>query len=192
MKIGDKINELLLENRRSVNELAASTNISANTLYSIIKRNNTKVDLDVLQRIAQEFNVTLDYFVSDSTSESNYEKILIGKKIEAARLQKGLTQKDVGDLLGVSSTLVNNWEKDISRPDISLLCALMAFLGIEPNHLFNIVIDPQREAKQKQMEMQRILDIKDKISKMIFSGDFDSQELKLIENIILAIQKSKG
>lgn len=62
MGIGDKLNELLRVRNRKINELASTIGVSPQTLYSIAKRNNTKVDLDVLQKIADELCVTLDYF----------------------------------------------------------------------------------------------------------------------------------
>lgn len=66
MAIGDKLNILLEKRNRNINELATSINVSPQTLYSIAKRNNTKVDLDILQKIADELSVTLDYFCTDS------------------------------------------------------------------------------------------------------------------------------
>ncbi len=69
MGIGDKLQELLDNRRRNVNDLSKSTGIPASTIYSIIRRNNTKVDLSDLQTIADELCVTLDYF-SDSPSKS--------------------------------------------------------------------------------------------------------------------------
>lgn len=66
MAIGDKLNILLEKRNRNINELAMSINVSPQTLYSIAKRNNTKVDLDILQKIADELSVTLDYFCTDS------------------------------------------------------------------------------------------------------------------------------
>lgn len=66
MGIGDKLNSLLELRERNINELALAIDVSPQTLYSISKRNNTKVDLDILQKIADELSVTLDYFCTDS------------------------------------------------------------------------------------------------------------------------------
>ena len=64
MGIGEKLSLLLERKCRNVNEVSAKTGISAQTIYSIIKRNNTKVDLDDLQLLADELGVPLDYFLS--------------------------------------------------------------------------------------------------------------------------------
>lgn len=71
MGIGDKLNNILKERNRNVNELAATIGVSPQTLYSIINRNNTKVDLDVLQKIADELSVTLDYFCTESINTTD-------------------------------------------------------------------------------------------------------------------------
>lgn len=49
----------------------------------------------------------------------NVEKI--GKFIQKKRLEKGLTQKELGDLLYVTGKAVSKWERGLSIPDISLL-----------------------------------------------------------------------
>lgn len=74
MGIGEKLQELLDKRRRNVNDLAKATGVSASTIYSIIRRNNTKVDLDILQLIADELCVTLDYFsdLSSPTKQAYY------------------------------------------------------------------------------------------------------------------------
>lgn len=72
MGIGFILDELLKEKNINVNELARKTGISPSTLYSIIRRDNMKVDLDVLIKIARELNVTVDYFYDKSQSRQGY------------------------------------------------------------------------------------------------------------------------
>ena len=71
MAIGDKLERLIDERHTNVNKLAQSINVSPQTIYGIIKRNNTKVDLNVLQAIADELCVTLDYF-ADNQAQKDY------------------------------------------------------------------------------------------------------------------------
>ncbi len=42
----------------------------------------------------------------------------IGNKIKASRIEKGLTQEQAAELLGVSRQTVSNWENEKSYPDI--------------------------------------------------------------------------
>ena len=45
----------------------------------------------------------------------------IGKNIALLRRAKGLTQAELGDLLGVSNQAVSKWESEMSMPDVLLL-----------------------------------------------------------------------
>ena len=63
MGIGSKLDLLIKRRGRNVNDVARAACIPSSTVYSIIKRDNTKVDLDDLQRLAKELGVTLEYFV---------------------------------------------------------------------------------------------------------------------------------
>lgn len=62
MSIGRRLEELIEARKTNVNKLAKSAGISPQTIYGIIKRDNTKVDINNLMALAHELNVTLDYF----------------------------------------------------------------------------------------------------------------------------------
>lgn len=66
MGIGNKLQNLIEEKNTNVNELAGRANVSASTLYSIIKRDNTKVDIEVLISICKVLGVPVEYFVENS------------------------------------------------------------------------------------------------------------------------------
>ena len=72
MGIGYILDELLKYKNINVNELARRTSISPSTLYSIIRRDNMKVDLDILMKIARELKVSVDYFYDRSKSSQCY------------------------------------------------------------------------------------------------------------------------
>lgn len=71
MGIGNKLQKLIDEKKTNVNELAGRANVSPSTLYSIIKRDNTKVDIDVLIAICKVLGVPVEYF-SDTSDDSYY------------------------------------------------------------------------------------------------------------------------
>ncbi len=62
MGIGNKLQKLIEEKHTNVNELAGRANVSPSTLYSIIKRDNTKVDIEVLISICKVLGVPVEYF----------------------------------------------------------------------------------------------------------------------------------
>lgn len=70
MGIGSKLKRLIEEKNTNVNALANRAKVKPTTLYSIIERDNTKVDIDVLIAIAKVLGVSVEYF-SDSYSGEN-------------------------------------------------------------------------------------------------------------------------
>lgn len=74
MSIGTKLKSLIDYRDTNVNKLAKETNISPQTIYGIIKRDNTKVDIRILQALADNLNVTLDFFATGDTSENSIEE----------------------------------------------------------------------------------------------------------------------
>ena len=109
MSIGTKLKALI----EYVNKLAKQTMVSPQTIYGIIKRDNTKVDIAILQALADELNVTLDYFANGNTDAASIEEeemIAQYKKldhygrraihalmdIEIARISDGAQTEEIG------------------------------------------------------------------------------------------------
>lgn len=86
MSIGTKLKSLIDYRDTNVNKLAKETNISPQTIYGIIKRDNTKVDIGILQALADNLNVTLDFFATGDTNKNSIEEeeiISLYKKLDA-------------------------------------------------------------------------------------------------------------
>lgn len=66
MSIGNALNELIKLNDTNVNELARNIHVSPQTIYSIIKRNNKKIDMDILMKLSKALGVTPDYFYGEN------------------------------------------------------------------------------------------------------------------------------
>ena len=62
MGIGSILAKLLAEKGMTATDLARLANVKVTTIYSIIKRDNTKVDLDILIRISNVLGVPVEYF----------------------------------------------------------------------------------------------------------------------------------
>lgn len=60
---------------------------------------------------------------------------IIGEQIAKFRKSKGLTQRELGEAIGVSASAVSQWESG-GTPDISLLPALSDVLGVTVDSLF--------------------------------------------------------
>ncbi|MGE4354798.1 MAG: helix-turn-helix domain-containing protein [Oscillospiraceae bacterium] len=60
--IGTKLKAILDERNVNVNELSRRIGVSAQTLYSIIKRDTNKIDFDVLLKICTELDTPVEIF----------------------------------------------------------------------------------------------------------------------------------
>ena len=63
------------------------------------------------------------------------DNIKIGKMIALLRSQKGITQAELGERLGVSFQVVSKWERGETLPDVSLLTDLADVLEITVDFL---------------------------------------------------------
>ena len=54
----------------------------------------------------------------------------LGKRIAALRKEKGMTQEELAEKLGVSPQAISKWENEQSCPDISLLPRLAAIFSV--------------------------------------------------------------
>lgn len=69
------------------------------------------------------------------TRSMNQEKI--GRLIAKMRKQKDLTQRQLGEMVGVGFRAVSKWERGLSMPDISIINELSEILGISSDELLN-------------------------------------------------------
>lgn len=60
----------------------------------------------------------------------------IGDKLKTMRIQAGLTQKELGDILHISYQAVSKWERNLGLPDPSLFPDIAKALNTSVNHLF--------------------------------------------------------
>ena len=61
----------------------------------------------------------------------------IGKTIRKYRKEKGMTQEEMANRLGVTTPAVNKWENENSYPDITLLAPIARLLGISLDTLLS-------------------------------------------------------
>ena len=61
----------------------------------------------------------------------------IGKKIKELRKQRGITQEQLAESIGVSFQAVSKWENNIALPDITLAPVLASYFGVSMDELFD-------------------------------------------------------
>lgn len=64
----------------------------------------------------------------------------IGSRIKSLRLQKGLTQKELGDLCGMADSAIRRYESDRGNPTEKTLRRIADALGVSVSHLTGEVI----------------------------------------------------
>jgi transcriptional regulator with XRE-family HTH domain len=96
---------------------------------------------------------------------SRYE---IGSRIRKSREERGLNQRELGALIGVSSNRVSNWEQGLNRPDADILTALCFALQVSPGELLGVRLSADElsaherkliRAYRKKTELRKAVDI---------------------------------
>ena len=70
MGIGSRLTEIMEEKGTNANELALQIGVPPTTLYSMIKRDSNRVDIDLIIKISHALGMTADEFLSGEVAES--------------------------------------------------------------------------------------------------------------------------
>lgn len=120
MGIGSKLSKLMDINGTNANELARKIDVSPQTIYSIIKRDSKKADIEVLLKLADTLGVTAEYFVDDINT-SNGSSLEQYSKEELDHLKKyhnldTLGQSHVDAVLQWETERIQQFEQTTSAP----------------------------------------------------------------------------
>lgn len=66
----------------------------------------------------------------------------MGEIISTLRKEKGMTQKDIADKLGITDKAVSKWERDIAFPDTATIPRLAEVLGVSVEELLQAKAAP--------------------------------------------------
>lgn len=80
----------------------------------------------------------------------DYEKI--GSFIAAKRKEKGMTQKDLAELLGVTDRAVSKWERAKSFPDVQILKPLCEALSVSVSELLDGEVKPHLHLTKEEAD----------------------------------------
>lgn len=72
-------------------------------------------------------------------------KQTMGEIISTLRKEKGMTQKDLADEMGVTDKAVSKWERNLSCPDVSSIPKLAEILDTTVDNLMDVT--PKQEEK---------------------------------------------
>lgn len=89
----------------------------------------------------------------------------IGYRIKEARERLGLTQTELGKLVGVTGSAITNYEKETSHPKEQVIYKLMECLDVDANYLFQDVMKISKKnndislAEYEHIKKYRALDL---------------------------------
>ena len=82
--------------------------------------------------------------------------MIIGKRLKEARLKKGMSQEELGNLLGVSKVSICGYEKGTRTPTMENFLDLIEILDLEPDYVLGrdktVVSETKREYKLKMAD----------------------------------------
>ncbi len=81
-------------------------------------------------------------------------KKTLGMMIAELRKEKGMTQLELAEKMGVTDKAVSKWERDLSCPDINSLPDLAEILGVTVDELMQV----KKEAEEPKQSPKEIID----------------------------------
>lgn len=75
-------------------------------------------------------------------------KASMGEIISTLRKEKGWTQKNIADELGITDKAVSKWERNLALPDIATIPKLAELLGVSVEELMQAKAVPGPVAKE--------------------------------------------
>lgn len=81
----------------------------------------------------------------------------MGETISTLRKEKGMTQKDLADMLNITDKAVSKWERNIAFPDTATIPKVAEILGISVEELMNAKSIPETGHKGASYLIDTIL-----------------------------------
>ena len=76
------------------------------------------------------------------------KKRTLGMMISSLRKEKGMTQLELAEKMGVTDKAVSKWERDLSYPDLNSIPKLAEIFGVSVEDLMQNRLESQREEKK--------------------------------------------
>lgn len=75
--------------------------------------------------------------------------MIIGSRIKEERVKRGLSQEELGKLVGVSKVAISHYERGSEQPKMKRLKKLVEVLDLTPNYLLGNDVDIVFEEEEK-------------------------------------------
>lgn len=80
------------------------------------------------------------------------KKESFGNMVAALRKEKGMTQLELAEKMGVTDKAVSKWERDLSFPDVSSIPKLAELLGVSVDELMQVKAESKEEPIKKKID----------------------------------------
>ena len=109
---------------------------------------------------------------------------MIGRQIKKARLLAGLSQKQLGNLIGKGISTVSEWESGKRSPDIELIPVLSRVLNVSQSFLMDLTDNPHLEMRDNVPDTFPTYEEDSKILSAYHNADKKTKRMvKMILNI---------
>lgn len=85
------------------------------------------------------------------------KKETFGNMVAVLRKEKGMTQLELSEKMGVTDKAVSKWERDLSFPDVSSIPKLAEILGVSVDELMQNKAESKEEPIKKKID--EIIDV---------------------------------
>lgn len=102
----------------------------------------------------------------------------IGKKIKKYRIENGFTQKQLGELLGISQQQIGQYEKDLRQPRLETLDRIASALNKDPWDLYDRY---ELQSERTEGMLYEISDFEYKIILAFRASSMQDAVLRLLE-----------
>lgn len=166
MEIGARLKKIIEEKQTNVNELANRARVAPSTLYSIIKRDSTKVDINVLVRVADVLGVPIEYFSEKSEIVIPDRNATFVDRIQYLCKARGVSTEKLCQLTNIDINIIGKYENDgtdhMTLDDIkSLAIALNTTIEYlmgwsnDPNRTIAVLDDPEIRIAARNSDLNR-------------------------------------
>ncbi len=97
---------------------------------------------------------------------------MINRRLKELRIEKGATQRDFAKAIGVSQSVISNWEKGLNVPSILFLSEISQYFDVSVEYLLGITdecgnatgvsLDDLPPDEQQLLMLYRKVDLHDK------------------------------
>lgn len=185
----ERLRQLRAERGISTPKLAEELGIAKSTI-SQYENNKRSPDGYILAKLAEYFNVSVEYLlgktdipdrITEANTDSAHSKELekFKTRIKELRQKNNLTQKELGEKLGLTESTVSLYEAGKRKPDPSTLVKLANIFDVSIDYLLGRTDDPTNPVKGivTREDFERVLGPGDYPEVMAFKEYIDRENL---------------